>query len=107
MTNEYAWIADTYYSRGEFKQSLGHRLKQYEANYQIYLNDQANRSSQFRLASAEFALAKNYEKVNDCPSAAHWRERARSHAETIRIADPANQKWQALHTRITSEYGSC
>ncbi len=107
VANEHAWIADTYYGRREFKLSLDHRLKQYDAVKQIYINDKSNRSSQFRLASAEFALAKNYQKLKNCSAAVDWLDLAKSHAETIKLADPANQRWQVLHAKITGEYGNC
>lgn len=93
LANAHAYLADTFFMREMWRQSLDARLRQYRIVERLYRAEPANMETGFRLAVAERAVARSYEKVGDLANARSHMVAAYAWGQRLRRHDPRNADW--------------
>ncbi len=93
QANAYAWLADSFFNRAMWRQSLAARLRQFDLVEQVHRADPANLEYSFRLAAAQRAVSRSYFKTGDHIRARLHLFRAYDWSRDLMARDPRNSEW--------------
>jgi tetratricopeptide (TPR) repeat protein len=93
QANAYAWLADSYYGRHLWQQSLDERLRQYAIVARLHRADSSNAENTFRLAAAQIALARSLSHVGQTDRARALMIEAYRGSDRLTQLDPGNAEW--------------
>jgi tetratricopeptide (TPR) repeat protein len=91
--NALGWLADSFFMRGMWQDSLQARLQQYRIVEQLYRADPENMEHGFRLALAQRGLARSYAKAAVTDTAQVLMHRAHEWSRRLTKHDPSNADW--------------
>jgi tetratricopeptide (TPR) repeat protein len=100
MGNAYAWLADTYFIRGNFKQSLAERKNQLRMARKNLLAHEDDAVVRFEAAKATFSVAINLRKTGSESEAQNLLRSAILDADRLVSIDKNNKEWKRLSIRI-------
>jgi tetratricopeptide (TPR) repeat protein len=98
--NAYAHLADTFFMRESWRESLQARLRQHAILERLHGTDPANLETGYRLALAERGLAVAYAKVENRADARSHMIRAFDWSSRLTRRDPRNTEWWLLRASI-------
>jgi tetratricopeptide (TPR) repeat protein len=93
LANAYANLADSFYPRRLWRQSLAFRLRQYDIVVRLQRADPDNALKLFRLGLAERAVAAMSSLAGDQGKVGLFLGRSYQTARTLTALDPANADW--------------
>ncbi|HEY0044524.1 MAG TPA: TIR domain-containing protein [Allosphingosinicella sp.] len=103
LANAEAWLADTFYRRGLWQQSLEHRRRQHAILQGLRSEERQNAETDFRFAASDRGLACSLWKTGDRHAAAvHFRE-AYEAAVKLDRRDPDNARWRLLRQKLADD----
>jgi tetratricopeptide (TPR) repeat protein len=103
LANAEAWLADTYYRRGLWQESLEHRRRQHAIVRRLRDEERQNAEADFRYAAAGRGLACSLWKTGErAPAAAHFRQAYREALKLVR-RDPQNARWRLLAQKLADD----
>ncbi len=91
--NAYGWLADSFFMRSLWRQSLQARLQQYRLVDRLYRADPDNLENGFRYALAQRGLARSYAKVGDPDHERSLTFKAYAWSHRLIKHDPHNAEW--------------
>jgi tetratricopeptide (TPR) repeat protein len=94
QANAYAWLADSFFMRAMWRESLAARLRQFRIVERLHRASPANVENSYRLALAERAIARAYFKEGEKASARRLLFRAFDRARQLEARDPGNGEWR-------------
>jgi tetratricopeptide (TPR) repeat protein len=93
LANAYGWLADSYFIRNMWRQSLDERLNQLPIVARLVRMDPRNVEDTYRYALAVRAVSRSYVKLDDRRSASPLAGQAYSMAVQLTNYDPHNADW--------------
>ncbi|HLL29999.1 MAG TPA: hypothetical protein VK403_03280, partial [Allosphingosinicella sp.] len=96
LANAYAWLADSYFMRRLYRQSLEARRRQHGLVQRLHIADPTNLDGGFRLAAAQRGLAHSLVKVGDNSAARTAFFEAYEWSRRLTARDPRNAEWLLL-----------
>ena len=93
QANAYAWLADSFYVRRLWQQSLDQRLRQYPIVERLHRADPSNAENTYRLALAQSALARSLSHVGQADRARSLILEAYGSANRLIQLDPNDAEW--------------
>jgi tetratricopeptide (TPR) repeat protein len=93
LANAHAWLADSFFARAQWDQSLEHRLTQYRILEFLRRVEPANVETAFLFALAQRGLSASYERLGDHRRALLHLIRAYRAARALTRQDPGNADW--------------
>jgi tetratricopeptide (TPR) repeat protein len=93
QANAYAWLADSFYAREMWRQSLDARLRQYRIVDRLFRANPANVELGYRLAVAQRAVGVSMAKVGDLADARRLLLQAYAWSLRLTRSDPGNAEW--------------
>jgi hypothetical protein len=103
LADAYAYLADTFYMREMWRQSLAARLNQHRIRERMHRAEPANLDFAYKHALAKRAVAASFIKVGDTASAAPPLFEAYHWANRLVARDPKNGEWQLLKGAVGCE----
>jgi hypothetical protein len=103
--NAYAWLADSFYYRENWAQSLASRLKQHGVAEALYRSNPGHADFAFRFAAAERGLAFSLLKNGRQSEGERHLLAAFEIANGLNRRDPENAEWTALRDKLTGDLG--
>ena len=106
QSNALAWLADSYFMRDRWRESLEARLRQYLIMARLYRTDTSNADYSFHLAVAHFGAARSLAKLDRPKEArAHLFEADRLTGDLVR-RDGCNQEWRSFRLKLDNNFMS-
>ncbi len=109
QANALGWLADSFFMRGLWPQSLAARRRQVAIVQPLYDRSPDNAEYMFRLAAAERGLAHSLSKTagegEGRRGALEHLMRADSLSRRLSAWDPRNKDWKALATKLERDFG--
>ncbi|HYI63464.1 MAG TPA: toll/interleukin-1 receptor domain-containing protein [Allosphingosinicella sp.] len=93
LANANGWLADSFFMRGLWRQSLDARLHQHRIVERLYLADPANIENGYRLALAERGVGRSLAHVDDRSGARRHLFAAYDWSIRLSRRDPGNAEW--------------
>jgi tetratricopeptide (TPR) repeat protein len=106
LANAHGWLADSFYVRRMWRQSLDTRLRQHELVESAYRQDPRNAELGFHLAAADRGVALSHFKLNDTSVARDRLVQAFILADCIAGIEPDNAEWQLLRRLLLSDFAA-
>lgn len=103
LANAYGWLADSYFMREMWRESLANRLQQLGIVERLYRADPVNLEHAYRRALAQRAVARSYSKVGDGQRAGALMHEAYGWAVRLSIRDPNNGEWSLFKGMVGCE----
>jgi tetratricopeptide (TPR) repeat protein len=112
QANAYAWLADTFYARGQlspaarsrlFRESLAARLRQYAISEALSRSNPADMELLFDLVRAQRSVGVMTVLVSDRQAGVPHLLRALENARRLVAHDPSNQDWLVMKATITCD----
>jgi tetratricopeptide (TPR) repeat protein len=100
LGNAYGWLADTYYVRRLYRQSLNARLRQYRLIAPLHRADPTNVDISFRFALAQRGVGASYLRLEDRAAARGPLTEAYETSSRLIQHDPRNADWLLFHGMI-------
>jgi tetratricopeptide (TPR) repeat protein len=93
LANAHGWLADSFYARSKWSESLAARLKQHDIVEALYRRDPSNRETTYRLALAQRAVGHSFRMLGDRRKAGPALMAAHRSAVLLNGQDPGNAEW--------------
>jgi tetratricopeptide (TPR) repeat protein len=101
--NAYGWLADSFFMRSLWRQSLQARLKQYRIVEDLHRTDPSSVESKYRLALAGRGAARSYAKLGESERARRLMHEAYRRSDELIKHDPGNAEWLLFKTVMGCE----
>jgi tetratricopeptide (TPR) repeat protein len=101
LGNAYAWLADTYFIRGDFKSSLTERRNQLTMARKNLLNHENDATVRFEVSKASYSVAINLQKVGNEREAQNLLRAAKTESDVLVGIDGSNHEWRRLTLKIS------
>lgn len=103
LANARAWLADTFYRRGLWGDSLRERRRQHEVMDMLRRTETKSADADFRYAAADRGLACSLWKTGDRGRATRYFLRAYKAAGALTRHDPDNAGWEQLKQKLSDD----
>jgi hypothetical protein len=103
LANAYAWLADSFHRRCEWRSSLSARRHQHSIIASLRRADSRSEEIKFRLAAAERGLAYALWTTQQPVEAQRQLANARSHVRQLTQRDPTNAEWRKLSEKVEGD----
>jgi hypothetical protein len=103
LSQAYAWLADSFYYRQLWRESLAAREWQYGLDATLFRADPSNSERLFTLTGAERSVARLESKLGNWSKAAALFSAAYEKAQKLALRDPHNADWLVLKTIVECE----
>jgi len=100
QANAYGWLADSYFSRERWRESLNARRRQYLLTERIYAADPSSPEGTYRLAIAQRSIGRLSALVGDAELVVPSLESAYRGAWRLTQQDPENAEWQLFRAKV-------
>ena len=100
LANAYGDLADSYYLRREWRQSLSRRLQAYRIYERQQQTDPTNLEAAYRLAIAERAVARLYDRLIEPANARPYLRSAYVRSQMLTARDPLNSEWLLFAAKV-------
>ena len=104
QANAYGWLADSYFVRRLWRQSLAARLRQYAIVAPLHCRDLENADIRFRLAAAQRGVAYSYFQLGDSHHAQAHLTDAYEIAVYLGLRDSRNAEWRTLRQMLSQDF---
>jgi hypothetical protein len=103
LANAQAWLADTFYRRGLWTDSLRERRRQHAVMTALRRRESRSAEADFRYAAADRGLACSLWKTGDRRGAARYFVEAYEKAAPLARSDPRNAGWRLLKDKLADD----
>lgn len=103
LANAQAWLADTFYRRGQWQSSLKGRQRQHEIMTTLRTQEPKSAEADFRYAAADRGLACSLWKSGDRRGAARYFLSAYKRVTGLASGDPHNARWRLLRQKLSDD----
>ncbi|HYN46680.1 MAG TPA: toll/interleukin-1 receptor domain-containing protein, partial [Allosphingosinicella sp.] len=100
LANAFGWLADSFYARRLWQDSLAARLEQYRITERLFLADPANVEIAYRLAVAERSVARLSALAGNRADVRPFMRKAYDRAHWLTARDPRNVQWLLLRAKV-------
>lgn len=100
LANAHAHLADSFFMREMWRESLEARLRQYRIVERLHRAEPANFETGFRFALAQRAVSRSYAKVGDRDNARLRMFSAHDWAQRLAARDPRNADWLLFRAMV-------
>ncbi len=100
LANAYGDLADSFYVRSLWRQSLAARLRAHEIVERLQARDSSNVEITYRLAITERSIARLYYRIGEFGNVRPYLTKAYERALWLTNRDPRNAAWLLLGTKI-------
>jgi hypothetical protein len=100
QANVFGWLADSFYARQEWPESLAARRRQYELTERLYLKEPSNLDLLYRLAIAERSVALLSARAGERGQVRPLMLRAYERTRSLTQHDPRNSEWLLLRAKV-------
>jgi tetratricopeptide (TPR) repeat protein len=104
QANAYGWLADSFYVRRMWRESLDARLRQYEVVEGLRDDHPRNADVAFRLAAARRGVAHSYFRLGERSEARTYLAQASMGADCLVRVEPGNAEWQMLRRMLLADF---
>lgn len=100
LANAYGWLADSFYARSAWRESLAGRLRAHEIYSQLLRVDPSNVENVYRVAIAERSIARLGHHLGQRQRMLEYLDRAYRRSQQLIAHDPANSEWLLLAAKV-------
>jgi len=100
LANAYADLADSFYVRRQWQQSLEARSRSLRINESVLQAEPASMDVAYRIAVAERSIARLYDRLERPASGAPHLRSAYERSRQLTARDPANAEWLLFQTKV-------
>lgn len=104
IANAHAWLADSYYIAGDYLRSLEERRYELTGRERIAALDTSDRRARFRVAKAQFSLAKSLIRLDRRGEARPLLVAAHRTMAILVAIEPSDREWRSIVQRIEATF---